>query len=241
MVSYSSLPVHTYDQAHVYTPAFGDLGSVKSEWCDLDSCNWFQLFEIPESSSKSYSFTVQYHGLCPTLGFHVPVALGWSDLHPIVQYGWMIFLAHLHIQRSHSSSSFLLSLHWHTFSCLRNKVSEVSDLEDLGITAFILVFLLENAQTNCSLSNRMKNKPLLMTHAVQHQFWKNTWVEIYKHWLKPFLLSKRPLDCRFVLNIQKLVMLSRQLPTSGCRHCGWICYCSASKTPSVAGRQENWI
>lgn len=67
---------------------------------------------------------------------------------------------------------------------------------------------------------------------------KKAQVETYKPHLTLFLFSKRPLNCQFVLNRRKITLLSRQLPRSGCRHCGWICCWAASQIPSVAGRQE---
>jgi len=77
VVSYCSNPC---PRGWVYTPAFADLRSIEPERCDLDSCNWFQPYDIPEPSFISQSFTEWHHGLCPTLGSHVPGALGWSDL-----------------------------------------------------------------------------------------------------------------------------------------------------------------
>lgn len=111
VMSCCSLPVHTHAQGDVYTPVFRDLRSVEPEHCDLESCNWFKSCDIPEASSRPHSFAVQYRGLCPTLGSHVPVALGWSDLQPSVEQS----SDHISPLKGVSPScSLLLSQDWHT-------------------------------------------------------------------------------------------------------------------------------
>lgn len=62
----------------------------------------------------------------------------------------MIFLAHLHIQRSHSELQ-PPPVTGLAHTLLFEKVSEVSDLEGLGITVFTLVFVLESTMHRLQL------------------------------------------------------------------------------------------